>query len=339
MIIVEEKRRRAKAAFGTDLPIRKKRPEYGDARYDDAIEFLGLNDASALCDVHDPLIEIAAELQFARRLEARAPSRPDAHHTLRAIIVMVEDILVAIGNLSEASIINIEKEFDQSCLCYGGSHVLAINRVANILHELSSAAWVASRVGSAPPSVTFEQDRAFEKLHKLSSGAALRLSALPLQVGMSFVELEQYAPLIPAEREFASANDFVVTMLRRLSVFAKAAFRVASKESGPRKDMAQFRAVHRLVQIYEHYVGPVSHTSTAGRSYLGEPQTGFGKFVEAFMVVADPDRLNRRGISNAIKQFAWPSRQKAKDGDALTTQMQRNKMIQEILNELGVVTN
>jgi hypothetical protein len=123
------------------------------------------------------------------------------------------------------------------------------------------------------------------------------------------------------------------SLIEKLAKLSKAAHSIETKQRGPRQDIAQSRAVSQLLSVYEQVSGKhATHSAVQKDQYCGTAQSPFGKFVIAFMAIADPDLRNRRGIHEAISYAVWPGRSGSKAG---TVEAAREKREQQILDYLA----
>jgi hypothetical protein len=337
MITTESKRRRVKVVFRSEEPIKL-------TRGPSARKFVGLvkmirpAGITAKLAALDQLIMIARDLQFTRKLEAKRPSRPDANFTLRVLARMALQLVATIEGLAEKEVARIDQCFDVSCLGPYEPGVAAIEGVALVLHELATSAYVANHPIANPTALPLEHCSAIEGLQNQAELAAMRISCLPQHAEWALILLQQYIGLFPDNEQTRSQLESVSSILRNLALLAEAAYRIEITERGSQKDTGQFLAVCRLGRLYEQVTGvPLSHTAKAGRHYKGRPQSPFGRFVTAFMVIADPNAINRRGTPEAIAFVAWPKRASARKKAIRNRQLARHHKILRILSNLGLL--
>lgn len=336
MIKTDPKRRRKRANFQPEQPMRYRRNQGDDHRLGGLADALPGLSPEAKILARNRLVVISTHLQFSRKFENKRATRPDANFTLRVIARMALELLAVIEGLSEEAVAKISERFDPSCLSYYEPGAAAIEAVAIILDELAMASYDANHARAKRSDPLVERCAEIERLEVVADFAVKRLSRLPLQTAWALVIMQQYIALLPDFNQPCSHLEFVASILRNLALVAEAAYQIEISQRGF-QDTAQFLAVARLRELYEQAaVTPPSHTAHEGRHYKGRPRSPFGKFVADFMAIADPDPRNQRGTIEAISYAAWPQRviDRGKEIRKLTDA--RHQTIVSILNQLGV---
>lgn len=330
MIAKDQKRKRAKPHFTSELPIKVKRLESDDPRFDDLIQetFGGVN--LDIVAVRSQLPKIASDLMNSRRMQDQKPSRSDSNRTLCSLSNRLELLSDCIDNLGVDEAAAVEKNLDLCCFQNPEPGISALNAMIDIFRSLEDAAYcvLRSKLNQGNLSAT-----AIGVLQDEAKIAALELGGLSLDTEWALITMQQYLPLFPEPPNNGSRLATSKSVIEKLAKLSQAAHAIETKQRGPRQDIAQSRAVSQLLSFYEQVSGKrATHSAVQNYRYSGTAQSAFGKFVITFMEIADPDPRNRRGIHEAISYAVWPGRSGSKAG---TVEAAREKREQQILDHLA----
>jgi hypothetical protein len=330
MIARDQKRKRAKPHFASELPLEVKRLESDDPRFDDLIQATFGKLKLDIIAVRSQLINIASDLMNSRRMQQQKPSRSDSNRTLFSLSNRLERLSDCIDNLGLDEAAALEKNLDRCCFQNPEPGISALNAMIDILRSLEDAAHcvLRSKLSQGNLSVT-----AISLIEDETKIAALELEGLSLDTEWALVTMQQYLPLFRKPPKNGSRLATSISLIEKLAKLSEAAHAIETKQRGPRQDIAQSRAVSQLLSFYEQVSGKrATHSAVQKDQYCGTTQSAFGKFVVGFMVIADPDPRNRRGIHEAISYVVWPGRSGSKAGDV---EAAREKREQQILDYLA----
>jgi superfamily I DNA and/or RNA helicase len=145
MIAKDQKRKRAKPHFTSELPIKVKRLESDDPRFDDLIQatFVGVN--LDIIAVQSEFINIASDLMNSRRMQAKKPSRSDSNRTLLSFSNRLKNLSERINNLALDEAAALEQNLDRCCFQNPEPGISALNAMIDIFRSLEDSAYCVLR--------------------------------------------------------------------------------------------------------------------------------------------------------------------------------------------------
>lgn len=330
------KRQRARPVFREELPLRVDRTACS-GMFDEFVERYSLQNL-ARSDVINRLEEIAHQLRHSRALAAERASRPDARKTLTEISDLAQFMADEVGQLPQEFVDNYNRDMAASCTDMVDLNCFLDSWVAQLTEGLGESA-LAVAVADCHKLTAADQDR-LRTFAKTADEAFLKFNHLPMEVTWAIVLMEQYVSRSDLLTMQTPAVTSIQLMLKHLSDISYIAAEVERAVRGPRSDTPQMLAVQSLAGLFRQTTGnQPTHTSHDRKNYVGSPGSPFGRMVDRFMKIADPDNYSRRGVMEALEYVCWSDRPARRRVGIGRQQAVRERHILAAIKERGLVTN
>lgn len=337
MIVTEQKRRRPKPHFSSELPIRVGRIAASDPRFDALIQSLDLIADFDLIPAREQLNNTAGDLKNSRRMQNQKPSRPDSSETLLALSKRMKSLSDCIANLSPHDAMFLDNRFGFDGFANPDPGVSSIEAMAEVLRSLEDTAYGALQANSYPEDEKTAAILTLSALHDQAKIAVMELEGLCNDTEWALVLMQQHITLFPETLVTSSPLSATKVLVDRMEKLTCIARRIATKQRGTKYDTAQSRAVCELRSFYEQATDkPATHSSVSGRQYSGKAESDYGKFVMRFMDIADPNPVNRRGLHEAIRDSVSPNRIAKRASSVKKAQKRLGKKIRQFVAESGL---
>lgn len=307
-------RRRPRASFRSELPLKASAADPRRTDFDDAIALLHAAKKGHRSRIRTQFARIARDHKDGRKWEAQRVPAPKARVCLECLTADAAKVRALIDQAppetrQKLSFISLSPQFTKYPLL-GHDFAFLVGEIATVLGVENFVMATA--------------------VHQM----AKRLWSLPMKAEWALVELQQYVPFSMVVGT-CEPSEVPARFLKWLSDLAAVAAEGMKAERGPKSNVTQMKTVQRLKELFEYGGFRVTHNAKLGRNYEGLLVSQFGQFVETVMrSLDDPRQL--RGLADAVSFAAWPSRCRNKSRRVAAETDARSQLLERCLQARGV---